>query len=943
MKAPSFLLCLVLPCFTGFAANSVGAVGAGAEGEAHGFVLDASMQDLTGRATAEGLWVRSTGDDTRDEFRIRAMVVGAGDSPAACGKGIELEPVGAVMRVQDSVMWIRPGLTEVYTTSMDGIRQDFLVQEEPPGFEGTLEVVLAVEGARARAQEKGATLVMDDGAGRELAYHRLFVTDANGRELPSRIEVDDPYRLRIIVDVGTGRFPIQIDPTISDDDWSGFTGLLGVKGALSAMTVDANGDLYIGGEFVIAGDTLARSVVRWDGSDWNPLGAGISGFVTSLVSSGTTIYAGGYFSAAGEVEANAVAKWDGQEWSSVGDGLDGGVNVLLLEDGMLYAGGTFTKEGNDAIKNLATWDGNSWSPLGSDLDGSVDALVFHEGDLHIGGRFTSVSGVPASKVARWDGSSWFNLGGGLVDRGVWALEVFDGELVAGGDFRADRGAPADAVARWDGSSWLPLDISFSNRAARTFTLEAVGDELFIGGVLYNNSDGFDNLVIWDGETWRPSQEGITYEVHDIVSSGDKVYLAGRYDIAFGGVNARSMPVYQRDASGWSILGEGINNEIRAVAVSGSDIYIGGAFTRVGSIEANRIAKWDGREWSALGSGLDKVVNVLLLDGDGLVAGGEFTRAGGVEALRIARWDGEQWSAIGEGFERTFSDVQALARSGDRLFAAGNLSDFNHVAEWDGRNWSQVGEGMISPASDLEIKGGQLYIGGGDTVGEHRGVARWTGNSWIPVGEAFSSVVAEIAFTDDALFAIGSFSEVGGDPADRIARWDGTSWSGLSESPNTFVTALATHGNDIYISGWFTEIGETEARGIARWDGAGWSALGSGLNSFANQIIVAEPYLYVGGVFTSAGGQLAPYLARAVLSTPPVQTDSVGLVGNELTIIFTADAGITGWTILGGSEPGQIDTDLSESLSITETSPGRYEALVDISSIPGSATFLQIGH
>jgi hypothetical protein len=295
-----------------------------------------------------------------------------------------LETIGAVMRVQDSVMWIRPGLTEVYTTSMDGIRQDFLVLEEPPGFEGTLEVVLAVEGACARAHEEGATLVMDDGAGRELAYHRLFVTDANGRELPSSIEVDDPYRLRIIVDVGTGRFPIQIDPTISDDDWSGFTGLLGVKGDISAMTVDANGDLYIGGEFLIAGDTLARSVVRWDGSDWNLLGAGISGFVTSLVSSGTTIYAGGYFSAAGEVEANAVAKWDGQEWTSLGDGLDGGVNVLLYEDGTLYAGGTFTKDGNDAIKNLATWDGNSWSPLGSDLDGSVSALVFHEGDLHIG-------------------------------------------------------------------------------------------------------------------------------------------------------------------------------------------------------------------------------------------------------------------------------------------------------------------------------------------------------------------------------------------------------------------------------------------------------------------------------------------------------------------------------------------------------------------------------
>jgi hypothetical protein len=107
-----------------------------------------------------------------------------------------------------------------------------------------------------------------------------------------------------------------------------------------------------------------------------------------------------------------------------------------------------------------------------------------------------VSGVPASKVARWDGTSWFNLGGGLVDGGVWDLEVFNDELVAGGDFRADRGAPGEGIARWDGSRWLPLDIAFSNRFATIFALEAVGDELLIGGVLFLSSDGFDNLAIW---------------------------------------------------------------------------------------------------------------------------------------------------------------------------------------------------------------------------------------------------------------------------------------------------------------------------------------------------------------------------------------------------------------------------------------------------------------
>ena len=43
--------------------------------------------------------------------------------------------------------------------------------------------------------------------------------------------------------------------------------------------------------------------------------------------------------------------------------------------------------------------------------------------------------------------------------------------------------------------------------------------------------------------------------------------------------------------------------VTSLAVIGNDLYAGGAFTRIGGINANRIAKWNGAAWSALGTDL----------------------------------------------------------------------------------------------------------------------------------------------------------------------------------------------------------------------------------------------------------------------------------------------------------------------------------------------------
>ena len=58
-----------------------------------------------------------------------------------------------------------------------------------------------------------------------------------------------------------------------------------------------------------------------------------------------------------------------------------------------------------------------------------------------------------------------------------------------------------------------------------------------------------------------------------------------------------------------------------------------------------MAIYDGSSFSQFGGGANGAVLALAADGDVLYAGGAFTTIGGVAANRVARWDGSAWEAI----------------------------------------------------------------------------------------------------------------------------------------------------------------------------------------------------------------------------------------------------------------------------------------------------------
>lgn len=202
--------------------------------------------------------LRTSAKATR--FRLRASEIRRGDLI------VPLSTTGKVAVTGSTAAYLRPALTEEYSASMDGIRQDFVIPEKPAGTR-ELELTLELTGARAGTAAYGAKLILT-GTNRELAYSRLRVTDATGRELSARLEASAGDRLTVRVDDTTAIYPVRIDPTFSDADWISMGIYPGISGQVLALAVDGT-DIYVGGAFTDVGGLPANYVAKWNGSAWS--------------------------------------------------------------------------------------------------------------------------------------------------------------------------------------------------------------------------------------------------------------------------------------------------------------------------------------------------------------------------------------------------------------------------------------------------------------------------------------------------------------------------------------------------------------------------------------------------------------------------------------------------------------------------------------------------
>jgi hypothetical protein len=859
-----------------------------------------------------------------------------------------LPATGDVLVEGQTARFTRRGLVEEYTVSMDGVQQDFLVLEKPGGSKVTasrlgeaalhgclaeLRLDLLVTGARLEQTAYGVQLVLEESR-RKIAYSRVKVTDATGKELPAKIEVagksenrnrESETILDVVVNETDALYPVRIDPTFSDANWISLVGNTGANGVVLASAIDGAGNLYIGGEFSEVGSIAANNIAKWDGTTWSALGSGLGGQpytpvnVWALTVSGSNVYVGGNFTRAGGVGATNIAKWDGGAWSALGPGAGGGyyiyppypmVSSLAVSGSNVYAAGEF---------GIARWDGSAWSALGSGVNDMVWALAVSGSTLYAGGFFTTAGGIAVSHIAKWDGNAWSALGSGLGD--VSALAVSGNELYAGGGFTNAGGIAANYIAKWDGNAWSALGSGLDYWVS---ALAVSGSDVFAGGAFTNAGGIAANYIAkWDGSSWSALGSGLGggagssgTAVYALAALGSNVYAGGSFGMAG---NSPASFIAKWNGSAWSALGSGMAGAypayppyVVAMAASGSDVYVGGSFLlTAGGIAATNIAKWNGNAWSALGAGIGGAyypnVRALAVSGSNVYAGGYFDTAGGSPANCIAKWDGSTWSALGSGLQ---NGVYALAVSGGDLYAGGAFtnaggSQISWIAKWDGSTWSGLGSGLDLSVLALAVSGSNVYAGGEFRTAGY--IAKWDGNAWSALGSGMNAEVRALAVSGSDLYAGGFFTTAGGVAANYIAKWDGSAWSplgtgmGVTYSGYPPVSALAVSGSDLYAAGTFTNAGGIAANYIAKWDGSAWSPLGSGMGGAyypyvapVSGLAVVGSDLYAVGTFTTAGGKVSPCVAKAIIGPPPfyfaTTNSSLGLSSGQFYFTLVGPPG-----------------------------------------------------
>ncbi len=456
--------------------------------------------------------------------------------------------------------------------------------------------------------------------------------------------------------------------------------------AIGVNALFVRGDqLIVGGTFSQIGGVPAVGVAAWDGVSWTALGNlgssslfitlnGFAEFEGSLYACLDSAVTGGF---------RSVVRWTGAEWEPIGTIPD--VTALHVYRGQLYAvgnatwvlsggawavvgglsvGGTspLTYRDRLVVAPLALWDESSWSFPGGGAGavGDVRALVSWNGNLIAGGpNLTGIGGVVARGVASWDGSAWMPMGRGLG--GLQSLTTAGGDLYA-------TSFLGDAIAwRWTGNRWAQIGL-FRGGAG----VGAVAP--FRGGIVVSGSfsrvDAVPaaNIARWDGASWLPMGSGISGSASAFVEHNGDLYIGGNFTFA-DPVTGTAFYLARWDGAAWRAVGSGPIGVVNALASYRGDLIAGGNFTRTDGGVVRRIARWDGQAWSPLGSGFDGAVNALGEYGGDLIASGQFSTADGQAVNRIARWDGSRWRPLDGGLG---DGAAALAVYRNELIVGGSF-------------------------------------------------------------------------------------------------------------------------------------------------------------------------------------------------------------------------------------------------------------------------------
>ena len=497
-------------------------------------------------------------------------------------------------------------------------------------------------------------------------------------------------------------------------------------GVVQGMAVAANGDLVFAGDFVQVAGVPANHIARWNGTAFQPLGAGLPAAPLAL-----RVLANGDLLAANNDPAAPVRRWDGTAWSNLGTGLPSGTvrTLAVAANGDVWAAGN--------LPGVMRWNGAAWSVLAPSSGVEITSLLELPGGApFLGGGFDRIGGTSVGNAAIWSGTAWTPLGPNGAGHPPFTnvltlLRLPNGDLVAGGSYnRGQSVLPTYAitrnrVARWDGNAWSVLgDGSMFTGTVYVGSLAVLSNGDLVAGGRFANLGGVGaaNLARWNGTAWLSFANGANDSVDALVVLPNGDLIAGGSFTQIGGVAAAR--VARWNGTSWSPIGSGFNGQVLALATWNGEIVAAGLFSSSGAATVPGVARWTGVAWVSLGTGVSGgyAGALLPLASGELAVGGAFTNAGGALIGPVARWNGASWSASGTGLNAT-GNVRAMVQlpNGD-LVAAGNFllsggGPFSSVVRLSGSSWQAYGD-LQSASTQLAVANtlafrepGELWAGG----------------------------------------------------------------------------------------------------------------------------------------------------------------------------------------------------------------------------------------
>lgn len=148
---------------------------------------------------------------------------------------------------------------------------------------------------------------------------------------------------------------------------AGIAGGAATVRALAVFSGSGAPRLFAAGSFTAAGGAPAANIASWGGFSWANVGAGVAGSGVDALTvfddgAGPALYACGALTGAGAVAASNIIRWDGSIWLPLGAGLDGPAHAMAAYDESaagrapaLFVGGAFQHAGGIPASRIARW------------------------------------------------------------------------------------------------------------------------------------------------------------------------------------------------------------------------------------------------------------------------------------------------------------------------------------------------------------------------------------------------------------------------------------------------------------------------------------------------------------------------------------------------------------------------------------------------------------